>query len=322
MLYDICTQKIQFILNMTKCNRCNNKVERDDLKSSCQRCCGQFHASCVNLKKQDIDLLQKGKHWMCDSCRKITARRDSSSSLSQLDVISAQITELKLSIVEQNKMHEKNSALLETRVTKIEEALLKIESLKSENRVLREKISMLEANMDDLEQNSKNSSIEIHGVPEIDEPVTETVTKIFKDGLGIQYDENSINHCFRFKTKSKTNNVTNYGIVVKFSKQHIKDEIIGKKSKNKNLLTTKLFNASQTKPTPIYINECLTNTRKQLLNAAKLFQKDNGYKYVWTRNGKIMLKKSDDDKTVVIRNKQNLENLTLKNSNSLINKKC
>lgn len=199
---------------------------------------------------------------------------------------------------------------------------MRIESLKSENRLLREKISILEASVDDLEQKSKNLSIEIHGVPEIDEPITETVTKIFKNGLGLHSVENSINHCFRFKTKSKSNNLTNYGIVVNFSNQHIKDEIIGKKSKNKKFLTTKLLNASQTKPAPIYINECLTNTRKKLLNAAKLFQKDNGYKYVWTRNGKIMIKKSDDDKTIVIRNKQNLDDLTLKNSNSITNKKC
>lgn len=96
---------------MTKCKRCNNKVERDDLKISCQICCGQFHANCVNLKKHDIDYLEKEKNWMCDFCRnnKKTARKDSSSSLSQLDVISAQITELKLSIVEQNQLHEKKT---------------------------------------------------------------------------------------------------------------------------------------------------------------------------------------------------------------------
>lgn len=45
----------------------------------------------------------------------------------------------------------------------------------------------------------------------------------------------------------------------------------------------------------IYFNEFLTSNRKRLLVKAKLFAKSNDYKYVWSRGGKIFIRKSEGD---------------------------
>ena len=40
----------------------------------------------------------------------------------------------------------------------------------------------------------------------------------------------------------------------------------------------------------IYVNESLTGYRKQLFGRINDFKRKNSYKYLWTANGKIMLK--------------------------------
>ena len=44
----------------------------------------------------------------------------------------------------------------------------------------------------------------------------------------------------------------------------------------------------------IYINESLTFHRKRLLCKVNEFKRKNNWKYVWTMNGKIYLRESDN----------------------------
>ena len=47
----------------------------------------------------------------------------------------------------------------------------------------------------------------------------------------------------------------------------------------------------------IHINESLTGYRKQLFGRINDFKRKNNYKYLWTANGKIMLKTHDSSET-------------------------
>ena len=47
----------------------------------------------------------------------------------------------------------------------------------------------------------------------------------------------------------------------------------------------------------IHINESLTGYRKQLFGRINDFKRKNNYKYLWTANGKIMLKAQDSSQT-------------------------
>ena len=47
----------------------------------------------------------------------------------------------------------------------------------------------------------------------------------------------------------------------------------------------------------IHINESLTGYRKQLFGRINDFKRQNNYKYLWTANGKIMLKARDSSQT-------------------------
>ena len=47
----------------------------------------------------------------------------------------------------------------------------------------------------------------------------------------------------------------------------------------------------------IHISESLTGYRKQLFGRINDFKRKNHYKYLWTANGKIMLKAQDSSQT-------------------------
>ena len=47
----------------------------------------------------------------------------------------------------------------------------------------------------------------------------------------------------------------------------------------------------------IHVNESLTPYRKRLLGRILQFKRDHNYKFIWTVNGKIMLKKTESSTT-------------------------
>ena len=59
--------------------------------------------------------------------------------------------------------------------------------------------------------------------------------------------------------------------------------------------------------TEIYVNENLTRARKNLLWKAKQRAKANGFKYVWTHNGRINVRLSKDNEAILISNEKDLD---------------
>ena len=71
------------------------------------------------------------------------------------------------------------------------------------------------------------------------------------------------------------------------------------KREKREKLTTKIFGAHG-KSENVYINDCLTQQRRQLLNTALALKTTKGVKYVWTRNGNIFIRKNEGDNSVRI----------------------
>lgn len=51
---------------------------------------------------------------------------------------------------------------------------------------------------------------------------------------------------------------------------------------------------------PIYINESLSYSRRQLFNAARELKKEKKFKFLWVRNGRILLRAEEGAKAIVI----------------------
>lgn len=206
----------------------------------------------------------------------------------------------------------------------VENLLCRFESVINENEMLKKKTDILEKKLDVLEQQSLNNSIELCNVPVIEnEIVFGTVKKIMKNGLDLELTQNDVYSCFRVNNFNSNlsdeagnrNPKLNYipNIIVKLKNQSLKEKILKAKSKNKQNLSTKIFEgdiAIATPVKPIFINECLTMFRRKLLAEANQFKKNLKFKFLWTRAGVILMKESEKGKTFVIRSLGDLERIT------------
>ena len=98
-----------------------------------------------------------------------------------------------------------------------------------------------------------------------------------------------------------TKNIKNR-LIAKFVHRDVKDEFYKKR---------KMIAAKTTKDLPsaarnglinqkIHINESLTANRRKLFGIMNAFKKEHYYKYLWTVNGKILLRESDSSKLLTL----------------------
>ena len=59
----------------------------------------------------------------------------------------------------------------------------------------------------------------------------------------------------------------------------------------------------------LFINENLTQPRKELFWRTKQKAKDLGYRYIWTNNGQIYHRKEDDSKAIIVNNSSDIEKI-------------
>ena len=101
--------------------------------------------------------------------------------------------------------------------------------------------------------------------------------------------------------KSKTNNTPN--IIVRFVSRRTRNNIYKERRK--------LQSNAPGKPTSerVFINENLTKRNKQLFSLANEERKKFNWKYIWTNNGKILLRKRNDSRVIAIRSEKDIEHI-------------
>jgi len=92
-------------------------------------------------------------------------------------------------------------------------------------------------------------------------------------------------------------------IIVRFLSRDVRNQIYG----NRKLLRQENFkNFSVPETSNIFITENLTHARRKLFWNAKQKEKANHYKFYWTNNGNVFVKKSADDTSILIKNERDL----------------
>lgn len=300
-----------------KCKVCLKAVKTSQVKIKCNDCESLCHGACVNMSQNDIDfLLNSGDVFRCEQCKQ--ERRTSmrvETELNKGEINSKVIYDLLLEMRNESKKqikdlenelgkslemcHQDNTALK----SKLEEQsvlLKKFESnynmIKQENEQLSNKIKSLEAYIDDMEQYSRANCLEINGViEESNEDIIGVVKKI-GETLGVQIDSNGIDACHRLGAKRSDRT---RGIIVKFTRRVIKDEILSKRRARRNF-NTKDIGITDRPADVIYINENLTQARKRVFNAAREMKRKDMLKYVWVRNGKVLVRADEGERVVVL----------------------
>jgi hypothetical protein len=194
---------------------------------------------------------------------------------------------------------------IEAQSKRLDECNEQICVLKSENTQLKKELTALSSRSDDLEQRTLSNNVEIHGVPfQKTENLAAVVSQIGHQ-LGIDLSEKTIDHCYRARPKP---NGSPGGIIVRFTTQSTKENLLAKRRVKRNFSTRHLYPDSLSDD-PIYINEALCPGRRRLLNAAKELKKEKKYAYLWIRGGRILMRKAEKEQVIVISSFEDLGNL-------------
>ena len=157
----------------------------------------------------------------------------------------------------------------------------------------RESLYRIDCSLDETQQYLRRDCLEITGVPITthDNPIKLLVKEI-GTLIGAEIDDSHIAAVHRLPDSKNVKN----RIIVKFLQRDKREEVykkrkhlVGKNIRHLPSIQTEV-GESISRVNKIYINESLTSYRKRLFGRIKDYNRKNNVKYLWTSNGKIMMK--------------------------------
>lgn len=171
-----------------------------------------------------------------------------------------------------------------------------IAELREDNKAKDKKIERLEEKVNEIEQVLLEKNIEITNANEENDPME--LVLLLASKINANITKANIVDVYRKKRSKK--------IIVKFDTTNAKKEF-SQKVKSQKIKASELKNQNQTyagitgaRNDFIFVNDELTSLNKRLLWMAKNQAREKNWRFVWTKNGKIMAKKSESDRVLYI----------------------
>ncbi|XP_013195979.1 uncharacterized protein LOC106139142 [Amyelois transitella] len=177
----------------------------------------------------------------------------------------------------------------------------------------REYIKQLEAKVENLERQLKSSSIELRNIPSQINETKEDLINIVKaagTALDLHVETSTIKDVYR--VHGKTNNKT---IVAELNSVVLKENLI-KAVKNHNKKNPeKKFSTANLKvegpSIPVYLSESLPAKSRKLFYLARNTASASGFKYCWTHNGRVFLRKTDGSPLIRVECEEDINSLAI-----------
>ena len=176
--------------------------------------------------------------------------------------------------------------------------------MKKEIKALRLDIEKLKLALNDFEQYGRRECIEISGVPLPDGENTEDIAIAIGKEIGVEVGQQDITACHRLK-KVKGDLI----IIVKFLNRKKTEEFMAnrKNLKTKTLGSLRLTEAESRKNGKVFLNESLTRMTRDLFCLARLRCSEVGWKFAWTKNGVVSVKRNENTAPLRIANLKDLD---------------
>lgn len=168
---------------------------------------------------------------------------------------------------------------------------------------LAERVGELEEALEGGERDKIKNNIVMSGIERQDrrEKAREVVMKVIR-AMKLNINEHEI-----LNARRMDENRDNSPIVVEMKTREVQTEIIKARKTIGSITTTEC--ELKGKNTNIYINEQLTRRMSGLFYKAREAKKEKQYKFLWTRENKIYMKKTETSTKIRIRNNDDLETL-------------
>lgn len=235
-------------------------------------------------------------------------KRTASSSRSDGESDTAKILEGLSEILGRLKSIEDKMDTVDERLVSLEKSFQfhsdTVDDLKNEVDEIKAVIPVLVDRTRDQEVTAANKALEIQGIPQNASENLIEIVKAVGNSVGSNITNDNIDSIYRNKRKA---------IVVRFIQTHVRGTFMANfKSNTKTVKLTADKLGYRSNTNQIYVNDYLLFGTRQIFYSARIFQKANDFKYAWTNNQKVFLRKSDSTNAVRIESEEDLE--TLKNS--------
>lgn len=320
------------------CSKCKEQIVEED-RLPCSVCRKSFHYNCVGFLETNFRRMRKDtrERWKCIDCSNSGRKTDSQEkgainsekeegNLRALfeeytNKITNKMKDIEASIQFTANHHEDILKMMKEMKSNMEKLEARQVNLEKENAELKKMVSEMqithEERYDSLENRSRISNIEIRNVPETQgEDVVQIVKEIGRViGIPQPIAEGDIQVAHRVDQRNKERG--NRPIIVHMSSRFLRNKWLMQfralnKTGPRTRLTARMIN--QNLPDiPVYLNEHLTVHKKILLKDAKEVAKHANIKFVWVKDGYILMKKDEQDRSVKkINTRRELEELEKK----------
>lgn len=195
-----------------------------------------------------------------------------------------------------------NSDKLDEVLDELKEVKEKQKILEAENKTLKAQLKAVHTVVEDLEQYTRNRNIQVDGIPEEKE---ENLREIMID-IGQKIDVKIENDMMDAIHRIPSQNERNSPIVVQFTTRQVRDSIMTKVKKTK--ITTRDL-GRQGDEKIVFVNEHLTKKKKQIMFEARKLKKEREYKFLWTKNAKIFIRKAEKTPVIELKDFDDLERI-------------
>lgn len=195
----------------------------------------------------------------------------------------------------------------EAKIARFGEMINRVSKLEKENESLKKEVSFLSSKINNIEQHNRCNNVEIQNVPEkSNENLLQLMSEIGSQ-INCPLDPSSLDYITRVPTHiaDKPKN-----IIVRFvSKIRRNDFLAAYKAKRLANGESKAGLRIDGIAERLYVGEHLTINNKLLHKEVRKVARDKDYKYVWTQNGNILIRKTDNSRIIYINNVSDLNKL-------------
>lgn len=196
-----------------------------------------------------------------------------------------------------------------TKIGTLEDKIKESTTIRSVQQENSGQIYELQSTLEEVNRKLRERSVEIRNIPYTrDENKTEVVKRIYKC-LSLDFSDDLVTDVSRVSTKDKNNKP----LIVEMNTAQSKAQFMGslknynKTHRNNPLGTNKLGFAGN--DTPVYASDYLTPHAAKLYYLARNLKRHHNYKYCWSSNGKIYVKKHDDSSAILLKTEAQVEEL-------------
>lgn len=309
---------------------CSKNVTRTNNGTTCATCLNTFHFKCIGLSGKTVNDILNGTtaEWFCSTCDKSKSKSKTNTNSKSNSSVRSSISNIQPSVVpvdnfindqvnkissaidvlqqEIKSIHQGHSSFVHSfgvindKISVLQDISIALSNHSARIKTLEEDKIILEASVRDLsnrmdihDQNSLANTLEITGIPlSENEDIPNLVLNISEKLNNKLAKEDIIRfHRKRIDSSKNPSAARTPSIILSFKDINKRNNLLSSFRARRGI---KLQEIGFKSDNYFFINESLTNIRKKLFFTAKNFQKANNFKYLWTRNGKIYLKKDDN----------------------------